>query len=740
MGTVKIRHYPFDYHTHFWGILPVHPAPEESIYNPSLEQGVKLFYAACGETLPSLDVKRRVFALSLRLAFERFSKWFPSAGPMSFQANRYERGECFVENALIAWNLIAQSKPGELLPSFWPDVKDPNDALARIEASLEGFEKAILKKTIGQLPPEEVTAFEIELGSLIKANVLTLAEAGEITKILNTPAAPIGRLAAACRINMGARFYSIKLLKAPASIYRYYDYFNNMMLSANEFTPFDDAYVSRDAVKELSGGAVDSKVYSQTFLIDETNKYYANEGITHTQLSMSRKIKGPIFDSFNLPSEAPRGWGKHNKILYHNTNHNLGSDIGELYRFLDQAISDFNDDKSEITKRVIGVDFLGSETHVDFATLFQVMETLNSKLNAPEGKRSFVLRIHVGEGSGAAAYNRSVFGQMCIGTTTAAALAKDGPYRAFIDRLVNFRPSDAREDTPDIWPGTADLMQRIFSGPSFDLRFNIFSKKTHQRVSAIAENNMLLLYHAATLVDDHGAYVYGPNSIFAKTSIRLGHGQHARQYIHALSQIRGLADGFRQITFDTNLGSNYITGSSSNIMSPEDYNRAEGIRSLTSFAPARYVMQAINAVFGKTALSDSLYQKAFPLLVGSDGQGVEHTNLERENIRGLVLTVLRSALVSHNMTEKDLLDVDGLLSLGLIDMAQLPDPVATFLFDDALKYWERTVGDPGVIPEDTIRVSGGAWISEQRIEPTRASYDGFEYYKAPEFDVSWSKT
>ncbi|MBR9653427.1 hypothetical protein [Thalassovita aquimarina] len=743
MGNVKIRHYPFDFHTHFWGILPVHPVPGASIYAPSIEQAIRQFYKACDETLLSLDVKRRIFALGLLEAFKLFSKWIgdtlPPSEPTSFQVNSYVRGECFVENALIGWNLIAQKTQGDILPEFWSNDDSAKDALSKIETALKKIEKNIMGKKLSSLSPAEKTGFETELERLIKSGVLSVLGAEQITEVLNDPSATMGELANTSKIYLGSRFYSIKFLKPQASIFRYYDYFNNLMLSANEFTPFDDAYVARDSVKDLRINPGDGDVYSQTYLIDETNKYYENEGISHTQLSMSRKDRGPIFERFNIPPGDENSWGVNNKILYHNTNHNIGSDPGELYSFLNQAVADFNKNETDFQKRVIGVDFLGSETHVDFETLFQVFEKFKDEIEAPAGKETFTLRIHVGEGSGASSDNRSVLGQMCADGSVASALAENGPYANFVDRLSNFRPGAARGGQLSSWPDTLDLAQKIFSGQFYTLRFNIFSDKTHDRVSAIAESNMLALYHAATKVNSRGRYIYGPRSVFNKTSIRLGHGQHARQYIHALSQMRGLASGFRTIAFDTNLGSNYITGSSSNIMSPEDFNRAEGIRTLTSFAPARYVIQAINAVFGKTALSDTLFRNAFPLLVGSDGQGVEHTNLERENVRGLVLFVLRSALMNQFMTDKDCLEQGNLESLGFLETDSGTDAVVSFMFDDALAYWQRTVGDAGDIAEQSISVSGGAWVSEQRIEPIKSGFAGFEYYKAPEFDIRWNK-
>lgn len=742
MGNVKISHYPFDFHTHFWGILPVHAAPGAAYDAPCVELAIDEFYKACGETLVhSLDVKRRVFSLGLVEAFKLFSKWFgdtlPPTDPTAFKVDTYERGECFVENALIGWNLIAQKTAGDILPEFWSADDSAEVALSKIETALKKIEKTIMGKKLSSVDGADKTAFETKLEQLIAAGVLSVTGAERITETLNAPNATTGDLANICEIWLGPQFYSIKFLKPQASVYRYYDYFNNLMLSANEFTPFDDAYVARDSVKDLRINPGNGNVYSQTYLIDQTNKYYANEGITHTQLSMSRKDRGPIFERFNIGPGADNSWGATHKILYHNTNHNIGSDPGELYSFLDQAVKDFNSTDSVFLNRVIGVDFLGSETHVDFETLFQVFEKFKDDIEPPDGKKTFTLRIHVGEGSGASPDNRSVLGQMCADGTVAFALADGGPYGAFIDRLVNFRPGAARGGALNTWPDALDLVQKIFAGPYYGLRFNIFSDKTHDRVSAIAESNMLALYHAATKLDSIGRYAYGPGSVFDKTSIRLGHGQHARQYIHALSQIRGLASGFRTITFDTNLGSNYITGSSSNIMSPEDYNRAEGIRTLTSFAPARYVMQAIDAVFGKTALSDTLFHNAFPLLVGSDGQGVEHTNLERENVRGLVLFVLRAALMNQFMTDKDCFEQGNLESLGFLAPGADADAVVSFMFDDAVAYWERTVGAAGDFEDKSISVSGGAWVSEQRVEPIKSGFSGFEYYKAPEFDVRW---
>ena len=742
MGNINISHYPFDYHTHFWGILPVRPAFDDEFDSPCLERAIKLYYTECGEALNNLDMRRRLFSLSLRMAFTTFSKWFDiTEQPFmrtGFNLNSYNRGESFVENALIGWNLVAQKRAGDILPRFWEAGISPEDALAGIEAELIKVEKPIMSKKISTASEKSIAEFKAELRLLNQAGKLNAYGLERILGILDKAGATYGELAQDCRIWLKADFYKLKFLNAPASIYAYYDYFNDQMLAANEFLPFDDSYVARDAVKDLKKETDGPDIYCQTYLINETNRYYQNEGITHTQLSMGPKKSGPIYNAFNAAG-GDDAWGVNNKILFHNTNHNVGASPAALYKFLDESIDVFNARDTEFNKRVIGVDFLGSETYIDFETLFDVINKFKDKLNAPLGKKTFTFRIHVGEGSGCTANNRSVFGQLCTNTSVASAFGNNGAYVAFINRLVNFRPNDSLDVDLELWPDVLNLMQKIFAGPYYDLRFNIFSEKTHDRVTTVAETNMLSLYHAATKTDCRGRYTYGRKSIFEKISIRLGHGQHARQYIHGLSQLEGLASGLKYITFDTNLGSNFITGSSSNIMSPGDYDRAEGIRNLTSFAPARYVMQAINAVFGTTALSDTLFQHAYPLLIGSDGQGVEHTNLERENVRGLVLSILRAGLNNQFMIDTELLNMNCLQSMGFVKANKPPPEVVTFLYDDAVTYWEQTVGPfaPGDHPP--IPVSGGAWISEQRIEPIKAGTSGFEYYKAPEFDVRWTK-
>lgn len=748
MGNIAISHYPFDFHTHFWGILPVRPGVDDRFDAPCLERALKFYYADCGEVLLSLDVKRRLFSLSLRMAFTKFSKWFDvSTTPYTrtgFNLDSYNRGESFVENALIGWNLLLQKNADDILPDFWTSDIAQDKALASIEADLKKLEKTVLNKKLSSASEGSLETFKAELIALNEANMLSDYGFRLIMGVIDQRDATFGDLAKVCVTFLGPAFYTLDFLSAPASIYAYYDYFNDQMLASNEYLPFDDAYVARDAVKDLQQATEDSTIKCQTYLINETNRYYQNEGITHTQISMGRKAEGPIFDAFNAAQGTETAWGLNNKILFHNTDHSVGSSPALLYRFLDKSIDDFNapdndkDSHNTFKRRVIGIDFLGAETYIDFETLFDVFNKFKDTLNIPEDKKCFVFRIHVGEGSGSTANNRSVFGQLCTNTSVASAFAEDGVYCAFINRLLNFRPSDARNTSLDTWPVALNLMQKIFAEPYSDLRFNIFSEKTHNRVTTVAETNMLALYHAATKVDGRGSYVYGPKSIFEKVSIRLGHGQHARQYIHALSQISGLASGLKYITFDTNLGSNFITGSSSNIMSPGDFDRSEGIRTLTSFAPARYVMQAINAVFGTTALSDALFQHAYPLLIGSDGQGVEHTNLERENVRGLVLSVLRAGLSNQFMTDKDLLEMGSLQSMGFVQANQPPPPVVPYLFDKAYAYWEQTVGPFGDISEQSIAVSGGAWISEQRVEPIKTGVSGFEYYKAPEFDVRWS--
>ena len=66
MSTVQIAHYPFDYHTHFWGILPPrckspsfsHAAPTATapVPTPSLETAVAKYYGfVAGLTVDQLQ-------------------------------------------------------------------------------------------------------------------------------------------------------------------------------------------------------------------------------------------------------------------------------------------------------------------------------------------------------------------------------------------------------------------------------------------------------------------------------------------------------------------------------------------------------------------------------------------------------------------------------------------------------------------------------------------------------------
>ena len=538
---------------------------------------------------------------------------------------------------------------------------------------------------------------------------------------------------------------------------KYYDYFNEQFFSASPFTPFDDAYVARDSLKDLAPIILSdgkTQVSLQHFMIEETRLFYAQGGTNYSQLSMGQpKVGSPMGqvlglkagDTFSAESQVIcKSWGLGHKLLSHNTDHTEGKDPTKLASFLEGAITAFNGKGWQC--RAVGCDFVGAERIIDFETLFSVFtkaaqnKAIKPETSSPEqqtDKQKFTFRIHFGEGSGIDSDNRSLFGYLSFMTSPADVLGLQNPtFKDFRDHLRNYRGSQKT-----VFPDVTDVMGRVFSGPYEPLRFSIFSEKTKQKTRAIAETNMMGFFHAATAMRPDGEYLYQKDGTAGKTFqnvvFRLGHGYHARHVIHGLSQISDLPDAFQNVTFDTNLGSNFVTGSSAEFTSWDDYKRAQGIRKLTSYAPTHYVMRAMDAVFGTSSLSDTLFRgEAFPLLLGSDGEGVEHTELERESIRAFMLSVLRAALQNQFMTNKDVLQADNLKQLQFLTTAN-PD-VVKFIYDYAEQYWTQTVGPVATVADPPkVTVTGGAWITEQRVEPIASGTSAFSYTKAPEFDITW---
>ncbi len=749
---VNLSHYPFDYHTHFWGILPLRPKTGNPLATPSVERAVQQFYTAAGVAgFSALDVKRRIFALCIIKAQASLQGWvaidrgyISDAAQVNTSFQEYLRGECFVENAIVARNMIL---PFKNMFNLFPET-----TVDALEASLVRLEQDTLSLTVNDLGSAEKRAAWV--GGLTAQMTQQGVSANDIQTIValaGDPGTELSDLSEACVALIPDIFYTSKFLKAPSSIYRYYDYFNDQMLAANTYTPFDDAYFGRDALKRLApivNG--DDTFHLNAFLVQNTRDYYTENGITHTQISIGGPDSAdppapgedPIFDAMNANVGAADAWTPNHKLLYHNINHTVGTDPKLLKSFLDGAVRDFQRVDTPFYQRVIGIDFLGAESIIDFENLFSAIQNLTNTFAGMGGiwahKRKFTLRIHCGEGSGTTPHNRSVLGSQIISTSVDNVFAKKSAYQDFVARLASFGNGTPVASSPYGWPNVVELMDKVFGGAYEDMRFNIFSEKTHNRISNIAETNMMSLFHAAIKTDDAGNLIYQQGqSAFDNIVIRLGHGHHARQFIHNLSAYPGLAYGFRNITFDTNLGSNFITGSSTEYGSIDEYESAKGIRTLTSYAPQKYVQHAIDATFGTSRVSDNLYGgNAFPLLIGSDGQGIEHTVLARENVRAFVLSVLRSALPADTMTGINLLNDDVLRDLiGL----ELTAGTVTSILSYARNYWNQNVGDPGDLVGAATIVNGTAWVMENRVDPVMSDgRDGFSYEKAPEFDIRWT--
>lgn len=752
---VQLAHYPFDYHTHFWGILPVRPKQGSIANTPCVERAVATFYAAAhvqvdGQPMAALDIKRRIFALCVAQAKDTLSTWITvnrriirntASANASFQA--YLRGECFVENALLGRTmLLGFTDVFDLFPEA--DV----DALEAALTQLEAKTLALTIESLGNAAARHklLERFQAALNAMRAAGTLSQIELDRLLDLSNNPATTLGALAAQTLLDAPDYFYKADLLKAASSIYAYYDFFNDQMLSANAFTPFDDAYVGRGALKNLAPIRYNNHDYLlRRYLVDETRAFYAGEHIDFTQISIGSPGTDPqpgedqIFDAMN--AVGADAWAAGHKVLYHNVDHNIGSDPGRLYTFMNDSIRDYRRVDTPFYQRVLGIDFLGAENVIDFETLFHVFNSFAGTLNGVGGdvrdhKRKFTLRIHCGEGSGTTPHNRSVLGYQVINSSIGTVFTSKSTYAGFLARLSSFGNGQPQANRPFAWPNVTRLMDKVFSGSFVDMRFNIFSQKTHDRVSSIAETNMMNLFHAATKTDAAGQYLYGPGSAFDTVALRLGHGYHARQFVQRLSKLPGLSEGFANITFDTNLGSNFITGSTTEFNSIDDFERAKGIRTLTSYAPARYVMRAIDAVFGRSRLSDQMFERGdFPMLIGSDGQGIEHTDLARENVRAFLLTILRTGLTSGRFQQVNLLDFRRLTEeMGMQEQAN----VLTGIRQRGLDYWQQTVQD-AVVGGNPIPISGTAWVVEKRVEPMAAGAPHFDYTSEPEFDVHWEK-
>lgn len=717
----NINTYGFDYHSHFTGILPVRGRTGDDP-RPSM---VGLTAAhACGGDQARADLV--LFDYALAFMADPATNPFVRLGNAANKA-QYERAECAGENIYIACVLLAD-RYGYLAEQLMPLPATSGDLY-------EGVSKTIIA-------PALQAKGDVDRGML----------------------------------------QSIR-------------YFNDKIYSSNKYTPFDDCYKMRGAfVKLFCGGdpaqyghwKPDSQqVRRYHAWVDATFEYLRQSGVRNTQTAATEDEIGALnarVATFNA------AYGTNYKLLVHTPSQYLPD--GKLRAYLDTKVLPLL--TTDVYHNVVGVDLLGAENKVgNYRELFEFLQAKSADIAAEFGpgkarSRKLIAHIHCGEGSGFGADNRSMLGYFMF--------EAGPPGRGLYGKLSRYIVSAAKAaaermaDTPRGTRGTATplaLFDELFHNSSLTYRgrtlrrFDISTERSRGLSSYNAKRNVMALSETFDTCPPESPQTWyqtlnQPDSLF---SFRLGHDYYYRSY---------MAAKYPAIAFDTNLGSNAITGASGLFASIEAYRINRGFRHLDGYIDTDVLGAAVDAVaymgsealtqeqiasFARiSALPGSLYEvldgsetkawisaqlanalgplhdapelsyliyenlvqyvvgnagpgaqryqamtRVFTLfqnwrsyLLGADGQGAEHTEVQDEFLRMLIL--LAYALLPAGVT-----DIDESL------LGTLGNLVSTI----GSAYWNDTVGVPDTPQPPTQR------LDLERIDGFKAPASVVALYRRP---------
>ncbi|RDZ26300.1 hypothetical protein [Lysobacter silvisoli] len=559
-APVIIQRYPFDYHSHFGGILPVEKRSAKSV-------GYKLSYTLAGQSAVTVEVaKDRQLSLvglvggdgkyaseaGVVALFDRALQMMIEGNPLNAlaaKANKaqYERGECAAENIYIACVVLAQ----RWALSDWI-----------VEASATSPE--LYEEIRTQLP----------------------------TRIRPDPSGP----------------YNPALI----AILRY---FNNKIYSASKYTPFDDCYKTRSSLmKALLRDPLTRDLYPQWMV--STYAYLRQEGIRGIQAAIGAdeiELADAIAQSFNaLDGSDPSFY----RLLVH-TSAGYMPDKALMKELMEKVLPVL---VAPGPSTIVGVDLLGTETKVyDYPAFFSFLYDNRTALatrfgSGPDARAAqMVCHIHCGEGASSNTDNRSMIGYYYANAVEPPDAGFYRAYSAYIARCLATCQGRREEDPRGPWgagrrkgSGVAGLFDELFRNDSLTYggcrmrRFDINSQQSIATVAYNGKRSMMAMNESLSQFTDlkEPQTWYQQLTALNQYSFRLGHAFYYRNY---------MAARFPLLAFDTNLGSNAITGASGLFDSVEGYRINRGFRHLDGYIDTDVLQQAGDAVayLGTDALAEA---------------------------------------------------------------------------------------------------------------------------------------
>lgn len=523
-APTDVIEYPFDFHSHFSGILPVRSKSGV----PSLATWLDASSPERGE----------------QALFEQALKFMIDANPFYSLTRRadktnYERGECAAESIYIASVLIAQRMRPEQQVHALP-VTDP----ALYRAALESVKAAV--------------------GSF-----------GE------------------------DRQWILALMR----------YFNGKIYSSNKFTPFDDAYKMRSALSDqVKAGPDGGNKYTDLFR--QTLAFLLTQGIKHIQIPSGLgdiDVLDAQVTQFNLAN------GTEYRALVHTPSAYVGGN--KFAEELDALLVKLLNGALKVT---IGLDVLGVENRVaNYQVLFNFLRKNMAALAQmrQNGKLSqtVIVHIHNGEGASAAADHRSMIGYYLAYGDPAPGAEFYQTLSAYIARCA--QAATERRATEGVGsrgakgygPGIfSRFFDELFLSNSLTYRgcqlrrFDVTGERSRELAAYNGKRSVMALSE----LFDTPVEVDGPTWYEFLTSedspytFRLGHDYYYRSF---------MAAKYAQVAFDTNLGSNAITGAAGLFPSAESYRINRGFRHLDGYIDTDVLDAASAAIVDLS--SDSLTQE-----------------------------------------------------------------------------------------------------------------------------------
>ncbi len=440
----------------------------------------------------------------------------------------------------------------------------------------------------------------------------------------------------------------------PEKLYALIRYSNHKIYSANKYTPFDDCY-------ELRSAATDQG--NKDLWVKMTLDFQTQQGIDHSQIATSINSvenQAELFFEFNNENKT-----QHMLLVQtangYNTTEELKEDLEKIKKKLHSNWG------GKGNKIVIGLDVLGQETGIiDHATVLKSAQEIAKEKT--DFLRKLTVHIHAGEGCGSAPHNRSLAGYWFCHAHQAEQHGAEF-YSAFADYILNayhntcahqarhdalakrwnqYTDTKNQQSSAEIDKKLSNFFDEVFYHKSLTVRgitcrrYDLSSATTRALVAYSAKRNIIALAEHLAKNGDQ----------YENLAIRAGHALHYRNYLlqRTKPQLK------LQLNCDTNLGSNFITGASTLFPDIESYRFNKGLRKLDGVFDYEYMEKLKAALLGQISAEklqevreatkppknndEGLKALARSLLIGADGQGMEHTDIQIEAMRQAILLSL----------------------------------------------------------------------------------------------------